>query len=120
MTFFAFSAIVRALTFASPHLLGEFRRATSTVMPNLQNAKKALRQSVVRAGRNKLMNERIDYMRRSFRKLLAEKKLDEAKKLVSELAQALDKAVGKNILKKNAAARIKSRTMAHLNKIVKK
>lgn len=53
----------------------------------------------------------LNFMRRSFRKLLAEKKkkLDEAKKLVSELAQALDKAVGKNILKKNAAARIKPR-----------
>ncbi len=89
-------------------------------MPNLQNAKKALRQSIVRAGRNKQMREGIDYMRRSFRKLLAENKLDEAKKLVSELAQALDKAVGKNLIKKNAAARVKSRAMAHLNKLIKK
>jgi small subunit ribosomal protein S20 len=89
-------------------------------MPNLQNAKKALRQSIVRAGRNKKMSEGIDYMRRSFRKLLAEKKLDEAKKLVSDLAQALDKAVGKNLIKKNAAARVKSRAMTHLNKLIKK
>lgn len=89
-------------------------------MPNLQNAKKALRQSLVRADRNKLMRERLDYMRRSFRKLLAENKLDDAKKLVSGLTQALDKAVGKNLIKKNAAARIKSRSMAHLNKLIKK
>ena len=89
-------------------------------MPNLQNAKKALRQSIVRAGRNKLMRERIDYMRRSFRKLLADNKLDDAKKLVSDLSQALDKAVGKNLIKKNAAARVKSRAMAHLNKLIKK
>lgn len=89
-------------------------------MPNLQNAKKALRQSVVRAGRNHQMRERIDYMRRSFRKLLAESKLDEAKKLISDLSQALDKAVGKKIIKKNAAARVKSRAMAHLHKIGKK
>jgi small subunit ribosomal protein S20 len=89
-------------------------------MPNLQNAKKALRQSIVRAGRNKQMREGIDYMRRSFRKLLAENKLDEAKKLVNDLTQALDKAVGKNLLKKNAAARVKSRAMKHLNKLIKK
>jgi small subunit ribosomal protein S20 len=89
-------------------------------MPNLQNAKKALRQSIVRAGRNKQMRERIDFMRRSFRKLLAENKLDDAKKLVSDLTQALDKAVGKNLIKKNTAARVKSRAMAHLNKIIKK
>lgn len=89
-------------------------------MPNLQNAKKALRQSIVRAGRNKQMREGIDYMRRSFRKLLAENKLDEAKKLISDLSQALDKAVGKNLIKKNAAARVKSRAMAHLNKLGKK
>ena len=89
-------------------------------MPNLQNAKKALRQSIVRAGRNKLVHERIDFMRRSFRKLLAENKLDEAKKLISDLTQALDKAVGKNLIKKNAAARVKSRAMANLNKMLKK
>jgi len=89
-------------------------------MPNLQNAKKALRQSIVRAGRNKQMREGIDYMRRNFRKLLAANKLDEAKKLVSDLGQALDKAVGKNLIKKNAAARVKSRAMAHLNKLTSK
>ena len=89
-------------------------------MPNLQNAKKALRQSIVRAERNKKVREGIDYMRRSFRKLLADNKLDEAKKLISTLTQALDKAVGKNLIKKNAAARVKSRAMANLNKLIKK
>lgn len=89
-------------------------------MPNLQNAKKALRQSIVRAERNKKVREGIEYMRRSFRKLLAENKLDEAKKLISNLTQALDKAVGKNLIKKNAAARVKSRAMANLNKLIKK
>ncbi len=89
-------------------------------MPNLKNAKKALRQSIVRAGRNKLVYEKIDYMRRSFRKLLADNKLDEAKKLYIDLGQALDKAVGKKLIKANTAGRVKSRAMAHLNKIIKK
>ena len=89
-------------------------------MPNLQNAKKALRQSIVRASRNKATREGIDYLRRSFRKLLADNKLEEAKKLVSALTQALDKAVGKNLIKLNTAARVKSRAMAHLNKLIKK
>lgn len=89
-------------------------------MPNLQNAKKALRQSIVRAERNKKVREGIEYMRRSFRKLLAENKLDEAKKLISNLTQALDKAVGKNLIKKNAAARLKTHSMANLHKLIKK
>jgi ribosomal protein S20 len=88
-------------------------------MPNLANAKKALRQSLVRAERNAEAKAKIAYMRRSFRKLLEDKKVDEARKLVADLYQILDKAAGKNILKANTVARVKSRAMAHLNKAAK-
>lgn len=88
-------------------------------MPNLQNAKKALRQSVVRAERNTAIVEHVDYMRRSFRKLLEAKKFDEAQKLMRELTQALDKAVTKKVLKANTVSRIKSRAMRKINTLVK-
>lgn len=88
-------------------------------MPNLKNAKKALRQSIVRTERNTAVREHIDYMRRSFRKLLESKKFDEAQKLMNELTQALDKAVTKKVLKLNTVSRIKSRAAKKINTLVK-
>lgn len=89
-------------------------------MPNLKNAKKALAQSLVRADRNKVVRANIDSMRRKFRKLLEAGKIDEAKTLVRDLGKALDKAVTKNVVKLNAAARIKGRAVKNLNKAVTK
>lgn len=85
-------------------------------MPILPNAKKALRQSQVRAERNLKVKENISYLRRNFRKLLEAKKFDEAKAVVRDLTKLLDKAVSKGVVKKNTAARIKSRTAVRLNK----
>lgn len=85
-------------------------------MPNLRNAKKALSQSRVRAVRNANVKGHIDTMRRMFRKLLEAGKIEQAKKLVSELDKAMDKAVTKHVFKANTAARVKSRSMLALNK----
>lgn len=85
-------------------------------MPNLRNAKKALKQSQVRAVRNANVRGHIDSLRRSFRKLLESGKTEEAQKLINELNQAMDKSVTKNVVKANTAARVKSRTMVALNK----
>lgn len=84
-------------------------------MPNLKNAKKALRQSLVRAERNATVKASIAFMRRNFRKLLEDKKIDEATKVLHDLGKALDKAVGKNVVKLNTAARVKSRAATKLN-----
>ncbi|MEK7072717.1 MAG: 30S ribosomal protein S20 [Patescibacteria group bacterium] len=89
-------------------------------MPNLDNAKKALRQSLVRAARNTQITARVDFLRRSFRKLLADQKVTEAKALIADLNQALDKAVKKNVLKLNNASRVKSRAVKKLNQLLKK
>lgn len=98
----------------------EFGYPLSTFsMPNLKNAKKALRQSIVRAERNDAVREHIDYMRRSFRKLLEAKKFEDAQKLMSELTQALDKAVTKKVLKLNTVSRIKSRAAKKINALAK-
>ena len=84
-------------------------------MPQLANAKKALRQSAKRFERNKIVRAEIHSMRRSFRKLLEAKKFDEAQKMVPMLDKKLDKAVTKNVFKKNKSARIKSRLMKSLH-----
>lgn len=85
-------------------------------MPNLQNAIKALRQAKKRAVRNKARTSTIDHLRRDFRKSMEAGKLEDAKALSTKIYQAVDKAAGKGIIKKNAAARIKSRLMGKVNK----
>lgn len=89
-------------------------------MPNLKNAEKALRQSQKRASRNLKRTSDIENLTRQFRKLLEAGKTDDAKALVATIYQHLDKAVGKNIVKKNTAARTKSRITTRLNKAIKK
>ena len=84
-------------------------------MPQLANAKKALRQSKRRAERNKVRIEEIHSLRRKFRKLLEAGKLEEIQDVVKRLDKQIDKAVKKNILKLNKASRIKSRYMKKLN-----
>lgn len=88
-------------------------------MPNLANAKKALRQANKRAVRNKLVNAEIHSLRVKFRKAVASKKTDEAKEVARVVGQKFDKAVSKKILKKNTVARYKSRIMHKLNEMSK-
>jgi small subunit ribosomal protein S20 len=84
-------------------------------MPNLANAKKALRQSKKRAARNKVVKDELHSLRRSMRKFIEAGKLDEAKKLTSLLDKKVDKAIKRGIIKLNNGARIKSRYMKNLN-----
>ena len=88
-------------------------------MPQLANAKKALRQSKKRYVRNKLVRAEIDSLRRHFRKMLEEAKFEDAKAMIPALDKKLDKAVTKNVFKKNKAARIKSRLQAALARAAK-
>ena len=78
-------------------------------MPIIQSAKKALRQSkrkkIVNDRRTKVMREAIKKME----KLVKEKKIDEAKKLVAITYKAIDKARKQGVIKKNTASRKKSR-----------
>lgn len=84
-------------------------------MPNLKQAVKALRQSKVRAERNKVVRDELDSLRTKMRKLVTAKKIDEARALMKTLDAKLDKAAKKNIFSKNKAARVKSRIMAKVN-----
>ena len=87
-------------------------------MPNLQNAKIALRQSDKRAQRNKIVKAEIKSLRVKLRKALTAKKIDESKEVARLVCKKLDKAVQKNVFKKNTVARYKSRLTKKLNALV--
>jgi len=87
-------------------------------MPITTSAKKALRGSK----RKKVMNlKRKDAMKsavKDVRKLVAEKKVKDARETLSEAYKAIDKAAKRGIIKKNTAARKKSRLVAFIKKAV--
>ncbi len=78
-------------------------------MPITQSAKKALRQNIRRRARNLQKREVYKKAIKAYRKLIAEKKLEEAKKLLSSVYKTLDKAAKVNVIAKNKASRLKSR-----------
>lgn len=75
-----------------------------------------MRQSARRRTRNLLKKEAYKHAVRDVRKAIVAGKPDEAKKMLPKLYQALDKAAKTNVIKKNKAARLKSR----LSRIVSK
>jgi small subunit ribosomal protein S20 len=89
-------------------------------MPIKQAAAKALRQTKKKTLINQSIKNNVDFLIRKARKLIKAKKLDEAKVIVRNTIKALDKAAQKKVLKKNTAARTKSRLMKALNVLMKK
>jgi len=73
-------------------------------MPNLQNAKKALRQAQKRAVQNKIVKEAYKGALKA-----VEKGETDLTPLLQEAQKRLDKASKRGVLKKNAAARKLSR-----------
>lgn len=88
-------------------------------MPNLRNAKKALRQNKTRAERNKVALAEIHSLRVKLRKAVTAKKVEEAIEVARIVGKKLDKAVQKNLLKLNTVARYKSRLMKKVNALKK-
>lgn len=88
-------------------------------MPNLSAAKKDLRQSKKRAARNLVIKEELRSLRRYFRQALEAKDTTKAQELAKTLLKKFDKAAQKRVIKKNTAARYKSRMMKKVNLLVK-
>jgi small subunit ribosomal protein S20 len=84
-------------------------------MANLENAKKAIRQSAKRAQRNKLIKAEIKSLRVKLRKVITSKKFEESLEVAKLVSKKLDKAHAKGIMKKNTVARYKSRLMKKVN-----
>ncbi|OGH72020.1 MAG: hypothetical protein A2921_01785 [Candidatus Magasanikbacteria bacterium RIFCSPLOWO2_01_FULL_43_20b] len=88
-------------------------------MPNLKNAKKALRRAKKRALGNAVATKIYKDAVRIIKKAVVAGETELKEKL--RLAQkALDKAAKRGVIKKNTAGRRFSRLMAQINKVAKK
>lgn len=84
------------------------------------NALKAQRQNLARRLRNKKSIGRVKSAIRNERALLAKGAVEEAAAKLPETVSAIDTAVAKGVMHKNAAARRKSRLQKKLNALAKK
>ena len=84
-------------------------------MPIKKSAIKELRKAKKRTLRNKRVKENIKNLIKEARKLIEAKKKDKAKEVMKKAMKALDKAAQRGIIKKNTAARKKSRLAKRLN-----
>lgn len=82
------------------------------------SAKKALRQSFSRQAGNLVYKKKIKNLVKEARVLVAQKKIEEAKKLLPQVYKILDKAAKVNVIKKNTASRLKSRITKLIQKTV--
>ena len=85
-------------------------------MPITQSAKKALRQNKRKRVVNVKHLIKIRTLTKQLKKLSQENKINEARALLPKVYQALDKAAKKDVMKKNTAARKKSRLASSLSK----
>ena len=78
-------------------------------MPKTTSAKKALRQNITRRAKNAIGAKKMKDAIKTFKKLIADKKVDEAKKYIATFYKVLDKSAKSNLIKDNKASRLKSR-----------
>jgi small subunit ribosomal protein S20 len=87
-------------------------------MANHASALKAHRQGVARATRNRGNKSALRTALKKFATQIKDGKVEEARKGLSELYAAVDKAARKKAVSPNAAARQKSRLTKRLNRAV--
>lgn len=85
-------------------------------MPIIKSAKKALRGSKKKRLFNLRKKEQVSKTIKQLKKLVADKKTDEAMKIFPQVQKVLDKAVKTGLIKKNTASRKKSRLSAMVKK----
>lgn len=73
------------------------------------SAKKALRQGLRRKAQNSIYKDKIKNLLKEVRGLIAQKKIEEAKKILPQVFKILDKSAKVGVIKKNNADRKKSR-----------
>lgn len=78
-------------------------------MPITKSAKKALRQDRRRRLRNIQKRKKAKKLIKEVRELVSEKKSEEAEKILPAVYKTLDKMAKTGVIKKNTAARKKSR-----------
>ena len=78
-------------------------------MPRTKSAKKALRQNIRRRERNLRTGTDLKEVIRKFKKFVEKKNLGEARSFLPQVYKKLDKLAKVGFIKKNKAARLKSR-----------
>ena len=78
-------------------------------MPNIQSAKKRLRQSLVRRGRNRSAKSTIKTAIKRLQASVQAKEFDAARAQLTSLSKLLDQTASKGIIHSNKASRTKSR-----------
>ena len=86
-------------------------------MPIIQSAKKALRQNVRHRKLNLKRKAELKETTKAFQKLIQEKKIKEAREVLKKIYKTADKTAKTGYIKKNKAARIRSRASKLLAKI---
>ena len=86
-------------------------------MPNTKSAIKAMRSSAKKRVINLVTINKYKDAVKTVRKAIAGKKKDEAVAALKNAYKQLDKALKKHIIKKNKAARLKSRLAKAIGKI---
>lgn len=88
-------------------------------MPITHSAKKELRKAKKRSVFNKAIKDNLAWLERNFLKQVIAKDQKKAKELLLKLQKSFDKAAQRNVVKKNRAARKKSRLTKKLNLLLK-
>ncbi len=84
-------------------------------MPNIESAKKRMRQNTVRRARNRSRASHMRTEMKRFRKLVADGKLEEARQHLPQVYGVIDRSSRKGVIHPNTAARYKSRLTNLLN-----
>ena len=86
-------------------------------MPIIKSSVKDLRRTERRSARNRAAQPKLRSTLKRARAAVADGQTEVAQKAVAEALPVIDRAPGKGILHKNAAARHKSRLMRRLSKL---
>jgi len=86
-------------------------------MPTTKSAQKALRQNKRRRARNLKQSRSLKDEIKALKKLMAKKDKKGANEVLPKVYKSLDKAAKTNLIKKNNAARLKSRLTKAVNKL---
>lgn len=84
-------------------------------MPNLKNAKKAVRKADARTIKNRQVKDRITRWLKKTNLAITEKNKEEASKSFTMLTKLLDKAAKENVIEANKVSRQKSRVQTKIN-----
>ena len=85
-------------------------------MPIIKSAKKALRQNIRRRKKNVKKKAELKTVIKQYKKLIAAGEKNKAVEFLPQVYKKLDKAAKVKLIKKNTAARLKSRLSKSLKK----